>query len=56
MNFAMNNVETLFEESNALFECYLDRVFESESMSDLISASHWYTDAVFNLMTYPSQR
>lgn len=56
MNFSVTNIETLFEESNALFECYVERVFESESVTDLISASHWYTDAIFNLMTFPPQR
>lgn len=56
MNSPMNNVENFFEESNALFECYLERVFESETVNDLISASHWYTDAVFNLMAFPQNR
>ncbi|WP_286239810.1 hypothetical protein [Neptuniibacter halophilus] len=56
MTNTFDHVENMLEESSALFECYLERVMESESINDLISASHWYTDAVFSLMTYPTQR
>lgn len=55
MNF-FNDAEMLMEESTALFDCYLERVFESETVNDLISASHWYADAFYCLVTNPNQR
>ena len=54
MNY-MNNVETMLEESTALFDGYLERIFESESMNDIMGASHWYADAFFCLMTQPQR-
>lgn len=54
MNY-MNNVETMLEESTALFDGYLERIFESESMNDIMGASHWYADAFYCLMTQPQR-
>ncbi len=56
MTITFPDVENMIEESSSLFECYLERIFESKNMNDLISASHWYTDAVFNMLTYPRHR
>lgn len=55
MNFTFTQTEQMIEESSALFECYLERVFESESFTDLISASHWYNDAFLSLIVNPTQ-
>ncbi len=55
MNYDISQVENFFEESNALFEGYVERVFESESINDLFSASHWYADAMFCILTTPRQ-
>lgn len=35
MNYDISHVENFFEESSALYEYYLERVFESESVNDL---------------------
>ncbi|WP_156473710.1 hypothetical protein [Neptuniibacter marinus] len=56
MNYDIGHVETFFEESSALYEYYLERVFESESVNDLISASHWYADAFIGLLSHSQQR
>lgn len=56
MNYSISHVENVIEESSALFECYVERVFESESVNDLMSASHWYADAFFNMMAHPQKR
>ncbi len=55
MNYDISQAENFFEESNALFEGYVERVFESESINDLFSASHWYADAMFCILTTPRQ-
>lgn len=56
MNYSIADTENLLEEYSALFECYVERVFESESVNDLMSASHWYADAFFNMLAYPQQQ
>ena len=56
MSYSCNQIENMIEESNALFEYYVERVFESENVSDLISASHWYADAFLNLIMHPTPR
>jgi hypothetical protein len=48
--YSIHQVEQMVEESSALFECYVERLMESENVNDFVSASHWYTDAVFSWM------
>lgn len=57
MNFTFTQAEHMLEEASALFECYLDRIYEAENVSDLIGASHWYNNAFISLLATPlSQR
>ncbi|MGH1461494.1 MAG: hypothetical protein ACRBB6_05630 [Neptuniibacter sp.] len=53
MNIIFTQVDNFIEESSALYEGYIERLFESENINDMLSASHWYTDAMFCIMTSP---
>ncbi|MGB0204464.1 MAG: hypothetical protein ACPF9K_05375 [Neptuniibacter sp.] len=55
MNSIIAQVDNFFEESNALYEGYVEMLFESESINDIMSANHWYADAMFCIMTTPRQ-
>ena len=53
MPFDLTQMTHLLEENSALYDSYIERVFESESITDLISASHWYSDALVCLWQQP---
>lgn len=55
MNLIIAQVDNLIEESSALYEGYIERLFESENINDMMSASHWYADAMYCIMTTPRQ-
>lgn len=37
------------EHQEALLDSYIERVFESETIEEWFSASHWYFDAITSL-------
>ncbi|SIS97153.1 hypothetical protein SAMN05421760_10991 [Neptunomonas antarctica] len=45
----IRNSETWVEQHEALLDTYIERVFESESIDEWFSASHWYFDAISTL-------
>lgn len=46
----LRNPEQWAEQQEALLDSYIERVFESESIEDWFSASHWYFDAIASLL------
>lgn len=53
MNSIFSQVDNFIEESSALYEGYIERLFESESINDMVSAYHWYADAIYCIYTSP---
>ncbi len=43
--------ERLIDRSGSLFDYYIDRLYQSESLLDVFSASHWYVNATRSLLT-----
>ena len=56
MNYDIGYIENFIEESSALYEYYIERVLDSASVNDLMSASHWYADAFIGLFSQTQQR
>ena len=42
----IRNPEDWLEQQEALLDTYIERVFESQSIDDWFSASHWYVAAI----------
>lgn len=55
MNSIISQVDNFIEESSALYEGYIERLFESENINDMVSAYHWYTDAIYCIFTAPRE-
>ncbi len=45
----IRNPEEWVEQQEALLDSYIERVFESETIEEWFSASHWYFDAIASL-------
>ena len=45
----IRNPEEWAEHQEALLDSYIERVFESETIEEWFSASHWYFDAITSL-------
>ncbi len=43
--------ERLIDRSGSLLDYYIDRLYQSESLLDVFSASHWYVNATRSLLT-----
>lgn len=56
MTSIITQVDNFIEESSALYEGYIERLFESENINDMVSAYHWYADAMYCIMTTPRER
>jgi hypothetical protein len=42
----IRNPEDWLEQQEALLDTYIERVFESQTIDEWFSASHWYFDAI----------
>ncbi|WP_293265984.1 hypothetical protein [Neptunomonas sp.] len=42
----IRNPEEWLEQQEALLDTYIERVFESKTIDEWYSASHWYFDAI----------
>lgn len=46
MGSKIRHPEQWMERQEALLDSYIERVFESQSIDEWFSASHWYFDAI----------
>ena len=46
----IRNPEKWVEQQDVMLDSYIERVFESETIDDWFSASHWYYDAITSLV------